>query len=120
MATGAVDTAIAARRDVAREAGTTSSSARITLAVLTTWAIVIVVAHVLLERVQAAGANIRIQAAPLVGTFDLRVSGRIVASHLTSGKVDRTRPLCPYPQVATYTGTGSTDDAANFVCRMKQ
>jgi feruloyl esterase len=26
------------------------------------------------------------------------------------------RPLCPYPQVAKYTGTGSTDDAANFVC----
>ena len=86
MATGAVDTAIAARRDVAREAGTTSSSARTTLAVLTTWAIVIVVAHVLLERVQAAGANIRIQAAPLVGTFDLRVSGRLLAA-LTVGTV---------------------------------
>jgi feruloyl esterase len=28
-----------------------------------------------------------------------------------------TRPLCPYPQNATYTGTGSTADAANFVCR---
>jgi feruloyl esterase len=27
-----------------------------------------------------------------------------------------TRPLCPYPQVAKYRGTGSTDDAANFVC----
>jgi len=26
------------------------------------------------------------------------------------------RPLCPYPQVAKYKGTGSTDDAANFVC----
>ena len=34
------------------------------------------------------------------------------------GAVDRTRPLCPYPQVAIYTGTGSTDDARNFVCRM--
>lgn len=42
---------------------------------------------------------------------------RIVASHLTSGKVDRTRPLCPYPQVAVYTGSGSTDEASNFVCR---
>jgi hypothetical protein len=29
----------------------------------------------------------------------------------------RTRPLCPYPQVATYKGAGSTDDAANFVCQ---
>jgi feruloyl esterase len=28
----------------------------------------------------------------------------------------RTRPLCPYPQVAKYKGSGSTDDAANFVC----
>ncbi len=28
-----------------------------------------------------------------------------------------TRPLCPYPQVAAYTGKGSTDDAANFVCK---
>jgi feruloyl esterase len=28
----------------------------------------------------------------------------------------RTRPLCPYPQVATYKGSGSTDDAANFTC----
>jgi feruloyl esterase len=30
----------------------------------------------------------------------------------------RTRPLCPYPQVARYKGSGSTDDAANFVCTM--
>ena len=29
----------------------------------------------------------------------------------------RTRPLCAYPQVAKYKGTGSTDDAANFECR---
>ncbi len=41
---------------------------------------------------------------------------QIVASHLTDGKVDRTRPLCPYPQVAVYKGTGSTDEAANFSC----
>jgi feruloyl esterase len=30
--------------------------------------------------------------------------------------VVRSRPLCPYPQVARYKGKGSTDDAANFVC----
>ena len=42
---------------------------------------------------------------------------RIVASHATKGVVDRTRPLCPYPQVAAYKGTGSIDDAANFVCK---
>lgn len=41
---------------------------------------------------------------------------RIVASHRTDNTIDRTRPLCPYPRVATYKGSGSTDDAANFVC----
>jgi feruloyl esterase len=42
---------------------------------------------------------------------------RIEASRLRDGKVDRTRPLCPYPQVAIYKGTGSTDEAVNFVCK---
>ena len=42
---------------------------------------------------------------------------RIVASRVRNGTVDRTRALCPYPQVAAYTGGGSTDDAANFVCK---
>ena len=41
---------------------------------------------------------------------------QIIASRVTDGVVDRTRPLCPYPQVAKWTGRGSTDDAANFVC----
>lgn len=42
----------------------------------------------------------------------------IVASHVNSdGKADRTRPLCPYPQVSRYKGTGSIDDAQNFVCK---
>jgi len=41
----------------------------------------------------------------------------IIASHSTNGVVDRTRPLCPYPQVAQYKGTGSTDDAKNFSCK---
>jgi len=43
---------------------------------------------------------------------------KIVASRVRNGAVDRTRPLCPYPQVASYTGSGSTDDAANFVCKV--
>ncbi len=41
---------------------------------------------------------------------------KIIASHAVNGTVDRTRPLCPYPQVARWKGTGSTDDAANFAC----
>ena len=28
----------------------------------------------------------------------------------------RTRPLCPYPQFAQYTGTGDSENASNFTC----
>jgi feruloyl esterase len=41
---------------------------------------------------------------------------KIIASHSTQGVVDRTRPLCPYPQVARWKGKGDTDDAASFAC----
>ncbi len=40
----------------------------------------------------------------------------ILASRLENGKTLRTRPLCPYPQVARFKGSGSIDDAANFRC----
>jgi hypothetical protein len=40
----------------------------------------------------------------------------IVGSRLVDGKVVRTRPLCPYPEVAKYSGSGSIDDAVNFRC----
>jgi feruloyl esterase len=30
---------------------------------------------------------------------------------------NRTRPLCPYPAYARYKGTGSTEEAANFICK---
>jgi feruloyl esterase len=41
---------------------------------------------------------------------------RVVASHATGGVVDRTRPICAYPMVARYNGTGSIDAAENFTC----
>jgi feruloyl esterase len=41
---------------------------------------------------------------------------RIIASRIRDGRTERTRPLCPYPEVATYKGTGSTDEATNFSC----
>jgi feruloyl esterase len=61
------------------------------------------------------------------GTFDVgaelkkwvdsgRAPDRIIISGTAEGNVPRTRPLCPFPQVATYTGNGSTNDAANFTC----
>jgi hypothetical protein len=40
----------------------------------------------------------------------------IPAKRVVNGKTVRTRPLCPYPQVARYSGQGSIDDAANFSC----
>lgn len=42
---------------------------------------------------------------------------RIIASRVVNGTTVRTRPLCPYPHRATYSGQGSTDEAAHFVCR---
>jgi feruloyl esterase len=41
---------------------------------------------------------------------------RVIASHASDGRVDRTRPLCAYPQVARYVGSGSIDAAENFRC----
>jgi Tannase and feruloyl esterase len=63
-------------------------------------------------------------------TFDMRKAleewveagkapDQIIASRVRDGKVDRTRPLCPYPEEAVYKGSGSTDEAANFSCKTK-
>ena len=41
----------------------------------------------------------------------------ITATQVADGKPVRTRPLCPYPQVARYSGSGSPDDAASFACK---
>jgi feruloyl esterase len=38
------------------------------------------------------------------------------ANMMTAATGAFTRPLCAYPQVAKYSGTGSTSDAANFTC----
>jgi feruloyl esterase len=43
---------------------------------------------------------------------------RLTASRVRDNRVNMTRPLCPYPQVAYYTGVGGTNDAANFACKV--
>lgn len=43
---------------------------------------------------------------------------RIIASKVVKDKVERTRPLCAYPAVAVYSGSGSTDEATNFRCEL--
>jgi feruloyl esterase len=41
---------------------------------------------------------------------------KLIGAHVEQGVTKRTRPLCPYPQVARYKGAGSIDDAGNFNC----
>jgi feruloyl esterase len=41
----------------------------------------------------------------------------VIVSGAPGSTVTRTRPVCAYPNVAAYKGTGSTDDAANFACQ---
>ncbi len=43
----------------------------------------------------------------------------IIATHMTNDRIDRTRPLCPYPKVARWKRTGTWDDARNFACEAK-
>jgi feruloyl esterase len=44
---------------------------------------------------------------------------RLVAVKRVSGVTTRSRPVCAYPQRAVYSGSGSTDDAQNFVCKSR-
>jgi feruloyl esterase len=46
---------------------------------------------------------------------------RIITSKLPAAEIgaaaNTQRPLCPYPRVAQYQGSGSTNDASSFVCK---
>jgi len=58
----------------------------------------------------------------MVGAIDRWVETKVApaqipASRIVEGQVVRTRPLCPYPQTAVFKGTGSADDASNFICQ---
>ena len=49
---------------------------------------------------------------------DGKAPERLVSLQLDeSGTVSRTRPICPYPQVASYRGEGDPDDEASFACQ---
>lgn len=61
-------------------------------------------------------------AALVAWTEQRRAPQRIVATKFVAGKpgqVELQRPLCPYPQVARYMGTGPTKAAESFVCTAK-
>jgi len=47
------------------------------------------------------------------------VEDGVAPEKVIAKNASRTRPLCPYPQVAKYKGSGSTDEAANFTCAAK-
>jgi feruloyl esterase len=57
---------------------------------------------------------------PMTGMINWVEKGKapdsMIARRVVNGQVARTRPLCPYPQVARYSGQGSIDDAENFRC----
>jgi hypothetical protein len=62
---------------------------------------------------------------PKYGVFDALVdwvekgvpADKVIATKYSSDdKAIMTRPLCPYPAIAKYKGTGDTNDAANFAC----
>ena len=66
--------------------------------------------------------GVRLRAFDFVSELDRWVTtgkapAAIPASRVQAGKVERTRPLCAYPQFAAYTGQGDINDAANFECR---
>ena len=64
------------------------------------------------------GAGTFDSATPLVQWVeDGKAPSSIPAARIVSGKTVRTRPLCPWPEVARYKGSGSIDDAANFTCK---
>jgi feruloyl esterase len=54
---------------------------------------------------------------PLVNWVERGVApDTLVASQRSGDKTTRTRPLCPHPQVAKYSGRGSSDAAESFTC----
>jgi feruloyl esterase len=69
------------------------------------------------------GANVFDMLTPLAQWVEQDVAPEsVIASHFVNNAqaqgVAFTRPLCPYPQEAMYKGTGDTNDAANFVCKL--
>ena len=43
--------------------------------------------------------------------------GSIEALRINNNRLEMSRPLCPYPQVAVYSGKGTTNDTRNFSCK---
>jgi Tannase and feruloyl esterase len=63
---------------------------------------------------------------PGPNTFDMNkpieawVEQGVPPGPIVATRPGRSRPLCPYPEVAKWKGSGSTDDAANFACMLPE
>jgi hypothetical protein len=53
----------------------------------------------------------------LVNWVEHGTAPKTILATRASGGMTQSRPLCPYPAFARWTGNGSSDDAASFVCR---
>ena len=51
------------------------------------------------------------------GTGTSTITALINAEVPSTWSSGRTRPLCPYPQVARYNGSGDMDSASNYSCK---
>ncbi len=47
---------------------------------------------------------------------DTIIAAKYKAGDNSESGIVRTHPLCSYPKVAQYKGSGSTDEASNFAC----
>jgi len=49
---------------------------------------------------------------------DGKAPDTIPAARIVNGQTVRTRPLCPWPEIPRFKGSGSIDDAGNFTCKL--
>ena len=54
-----------------------------------------------------------------IGTLEKWVEKGVAPDTMLGVGQGMTRPLCPYPQVAEYKGSGDLKDAANWACKVK-
>jgi tannase/feruloyl esterase len=53
----------------------------------------------------------------MVDAIEQWVEHKNPPTRILASRKDRTRPLCPFPQVSRYKGTGDPNDASNFTCK---
>jgi feruloyl esterase len=62
------------------------------------------------------GGGVGPDQADFLGAMERWREGGVAPAQIPATRAPMSRPLCPFPQVARYSGSGSTDDARNFTC----